>query len=286
MIKYNQIKEIPKDVILQKLQEFMLEDMPNGDKTSDPIFPDTAITTAYFEAEEDFVLSGGILLPYFFGDNYKLEILKKDGELIRNGEVIARVTGPARKILALERTILNLMQRMSGIATITHKMVEVAKPYGVIILDSRKTTPGLRVFEKYSVAVAGGQNHRYNLSAGVLIKDNHIKAAGSLRRAIELIKSHNFGLPIEAEVESDEMIKEAIEAGVDGLLLDNYSPDGIRHCVDLVRNQLGRKDIFLEASGGINFSNLADYVQTGVDAISSGMLTHSVKSANLHLEIE
>lgn len=286
MIKYNQILEIPEEIIKNKIQEFILEDMPEGDKTSDPIFADDMQATAYFQAEDDLVLSGNILLPYFFDTSFKLEILKNDGENIKNGEIFAKITGSAKYILSRERIILNLMQRMSGVATMTAKYVEIAKPYAVKILDTRKTTPGLRIFEKYSVAVAGGQNHRYNLSTGILIKDNHIKASGSITKAIDSIKARHFNLPIEIEVENDDQIQEAVKCGVDGLLLDNYSPEGLIMAMDLIRNKLNDKNIFIEASGGINLSNLSEYVKTGVDAISSGALTHSVKSANIHLEIE
>lgn len=286
MILYKQIREIPEEIIKSKINECMIEDMPDGDKTSDPIFADEQKTTAYFQAEEDLVLSGNILIPHFFDNTFSIELLKKDGDFIKNGEIFAKVNGSARKILSFERTILNLMQRMSGVATITAKYVEIAKPFAVRILDTRKTTPGLRMFEKYSVAIAGGQNHRYNLSSGVLIKDNHIKASGSITNAINSIKSKNFGLPIEVEVENDEQIKEALSCGVDGLLLDNYSPDGLIKVMNLIRKQLNNSEVFVEASGGINLSNLSEYVKTGVDAISSGALTHSVKSANIHLEIE
>lgn len=286
MIKYEQIIDIPENIIKSKINEYFSEDMPNGDKTSDPIFENNEITSAYFQAEDDLVLSGSILLKHFFNSSFSIDIIKKDGDFIKNGDVFAKITGSAREILSKERIILNLMQRMSGVATMTAKYVTIAKPYNVRILDTRKTTPGLRIFEKYSVAIAGGQNHRYNLSSGILIKDNHIKASGSITSAINKIKSKNFDLPIEIEVENDDQIIEALKCGVDGLLLDNYSPDQLYDVMDLIRNKLSNKYVFVEASGGINLSNLKDYVKTGIDAISSGALTHSVKSANIHLEIE
>lgn len=286
MIKYDQILDIPQNIIKSKIEEFIIEDMPDGDKTSDPIFDNNEVTTALFQAEDDLVLSGTILLKHFFDESFKIETINKDGDFIKNGEIFAKITGSTKEILSKERIILNLMQRMSGIATMTAKYVSIAKPFGVRILDTRKTTPGLRIFEKYSVAIAGGQNHRYNLSSGILIKDNHIKAANSITAAINKIKSKNFNLPIEIEVENDDQIKEALKCGVDGLLLDNYSPDELYKVMDLIRNKLNNKEVFVEASGGINLANLNEYVPTGVDAISSGALTHSVKSANIHLEIE
>ena len=212
--------------------------------------------------------------------------MKKDGSSVCKGEIFARLTGSTLSILSRERIMLNLIQRMSAIATLTNKYVQIAKPFGVKILDTRKTTPGLRIFEKYAVAVGGGQNHRYNLSTGILIKDNHITAAGGITAALHRVHSQHYSLPTEIEVENEHQIIEAIEAGTDGLLLDNMSPDELMRSVKLVRSHRRGKDIFLEASGGINLDNLKDYVCTGVDAISCGALTHSIKNANLHLEFE
>lgn len=287
MIKYEQILTIPSEVISQKILEFIEEDLPKGDYTSGAIFADSSsVSTAYFQAQENLILSGGVLIPHFFTDKCKVEVLKKDGEYIKDGEIFAKVTGPTGLILSRERIILNLIQRMSATASMTKRFVVIAEPYGVRILDTRKTTPGLRIFEKYSVAVGGGQNHRFDLSSGILIKDNHIKAAGSITNAVNKIKAKNYNLPIEVEVENFEEITEALTVGVDGLLLDNMSPEVLIKAMELIRSFDSGNDVFVEASGGINLENLAEYVKTGVDAISTGAVTHSVKSANIHLEIE
>ena len=159
-----------------------------------------------------------------------------------------------------------------------------AKPNNVKILDTRKTTPGLRIFEKYAVTAGGGYNHRLDLSSGILIKDNHIKAAVGVAKAIEKIKRMNYKLPIEIEAENLKQIKEGLKAGVEGFLLDNMKPEKIINCVKFIRSQPGGRDIFIEASGGITLKTLKGYVITGVNAISVGALTHSAKATNIHIE--
>jgi nicotinate-nucleotide pyrophosphorylase (carboxylating) len=201
-----------------------------------------------------------------------------------NGEVICEIIGFAVEILTKERSILNLLQRLCGIATLTGKYVDIANPHGVKILDTRKTTPGLRHFEKYAVACGGGHNHRLDLSSGILIKDNHIKAAGSISDAIRNIKKIASDLPIEVEVEDFNDIREGLLAGADGFLFDNMSPERTIEAVKIVRNFENGEEIFIESSGGINLDNLAGYMATGINAISSGALTHSVKSSEMHME--
>ena len=177
-----------------------------------------------------------------------------------------------------------MLQRLCGIATLTKQHTQIGDKYNVKILDTRKTTPGLRLFEKFAVTAGGGFNHRLDLSSGILVKDNHIKAAGSIKDAIKKIKNENYDLPIEVEVEFEEQVIEGLIAGADGFLLDNQTPDNAKKLVKLIRNY-NDKYYFIEASGGINLTNLEEYVKTGVDAISIGALTHSAKSTNIHIEI-
>jgi nicotinate-nucleotide pyrophosphorylase (carboxylating) len=212
-------------------------------------------------------------------------MLVADGERISNGSIIAEINGNAREILTKERIILNLIQRMSAIATLATKYVDIAKPFGVKVLDTRKTTPGLRLFEKYAVAVGGAYNHRLDLSSGILIKDNHIAASGSISNALNNIKSMNLNLPIEIEVENFAQISEALVIGVDGFLLDNMSPALTIEAVKLIRSSKNGESIFIESSGGINLETLPAYVSTGIHAVSIGALTHGVKSADIHIEI-
>ncbi len=282
MIRYNQIKEIPLDYIKSKLDEYLEEDSPNGDVTTlSTVHPESS-SVALIIAKDDMVLSGRNVVEAIFDSNTNIEFYFSDGDYVTNGTTIAKIEGNSIEILRKERIFLNLIQRMSGIATITKKYVDIVKPHGVAVLDTRKTTPGLRMFEKYSVCMGGGQNHRYSLSTGILIKDNHIVAAGGVTEAVNNCKKYDSSLQIQIEVDEKEQIKNAIESGADGLLLDNMSPQYITECVAYAREI--KQDIFLEASGGINLSTIADYAPTGVDAASVGALTHSVKSADISLK--
>jgi nicotinate-nucleotide pyrophosphorylase (carboxylating) len=289
MIEYTQIRKLPEDYIIRKIKEFLDEDLPDGDITTESIFKKHHYSknhiTAILQAEEDLIFAGEQLLPYFFDNKCEIKLFAQDGNTIKNNEVIAEINGLSDLILSRERVMLNLLQRLCGIATLTKKYSDIAKPYSVKILDTRKTTPGLRLFEKYAVTVGGGYNHRLDLSSGILIKDNHIKAAGGIKNAIELAKSNKKNLKVEIEVENLQEIKEALEVGVDGFLLDNMNPQKTKEMVNFIRSN-GNKEIFIESSGGINLENLKDYVTTGVNAISSGALTHSVKSSNIHLEFK
>lgn len=287
MIIYPRITKIPEDYLKIKIAEFLAEDAPKGDLTTLGIYSQSRSIKAILQAQEEIIFAGEPIIREMFDQNeFDVKFFAKDGDLIKNADVIAEITGSASAILTYERVMLNSVQRMSGIATMTNKFVKVAEQFGVKILDTRKTTPGLRYFEKYSVSAGGGFNHRFDLSSGILIKDNHIRTAGSITNAVKLIKQKKYGLPIEVEVEDIPQIMEAIEVGVDGLLFDNMKPNDIIKRIELVRNSKNGKDIFIEASGGIKFSNLREYAETRVDAISSGALTHSVKSSEIHLEFE
>ncbi|MER3328976.1 MAG: carboxylating nicotinate-nucleotide diphosphorylase, partial [Candidatus Kapaibacterium sp.] len=277
-----QVKEIPKEYLINKLNEFLDEDSPNGDITTEGTVNPESKIVAQLIAKDNLVLSGRNVVEAMFDRNTKIEFFFSDGDSVTNRDLIATIEGNAIEILRKERIFLNLMQRMCGIATITSTYVEIAKPKNVIILDTRKTTPGLRMFEKYSVCMGGGQNHRYSLSTGILIKDNHIVAAGGVQEAVLGCKKLDSSLPVQIEVANKEQIPNAIESGADGLLLDNMSPDYLIECVKFARGL--RSNIFLEASGGITLHNLDGYVTTGIDAVSVGALTHSVKSSDISLK--
>jgi len=285
MIAYPQLKELPEDYIRSKINEFLSEDMPESDKTTEGIYKGSNPIKAYIQAEEETVLSGCNTIPYFF-DGCNCDVFYKDGSIVQKDEIIALISGDASDILKRERAFLNLFQRMCGIASMTSKYAAIAKLHNVKILDTRKTTPGLRLFEKYSVCNGGGFNHRLDLSSGILIKDNHIEAAGSIKKAISTIKEMNFSMPVELETENEEQIIEAMKYGVDGFLLDNMNRDETISAVKLIRGYPGGEDIFIESSGGITLNNLKDYVDTGINAISIGALTHSVKAAEIHMEFE
>lgn len=296
MIDYPRQLDIPKEYLIRKVNEFLAEDAPDGDKTTLGTVNKTNISVAIIQAEEELIFAGEPLFDVFFGDGYakdsfainsfKIERYFNDGEKVPQGGIICKVTGPSAELLQKERILLNLIQRLCGISTLTKKYVEIAEPYNVKILDTRKTTPGLRLFEKYAVAVGGGYNHRFDLSSGILIKDNHISAAGGVKYAIERLKQKGFGLPVELEVDNFTQIKEGINAGVDGFLLDNMPPEKTNEAVKLIRSYPQGDEYFIEASGGITLKTLGDYVGTGINAVSIGALTHSVAASEIHLEFE
>ncbi|MEI6091838.1 MAG: carboxylating nicotinate-nucleotide diphosphorylase [bacterium] len=262
----------------------MNEDIPEEDYTSLGTIPLENHATAYIEAQEDLIFAGFDVIAAFFDKSIEVEIFFQDGSLIRNKEKIAQFTGNLREILKIERSLLNLLQRLCGVATMTRKYVEAAGGK-IKILDTRKTMPGLRLFDKFAVVVGGGINHRLNLSTGILIKDNHIAGAGGIKPALIRIQSLEKHLPIELEVDNFEQIEEALQIGVDGFLLDNMSPETAKKAVEIIRAHKNGKTCFIECSGGITLENIPDYAETGIDAVSVGALTHSVIAANMHLEI-
>lgn len=284
MIEYPKYTKLPEEYIRRKINEFLAEDCPNGDITAEPIFTHNSSATAEILAEQELVFAGRDIVKIMFENSFETEILAEDGETVQNGRPIARITGNTAQLLLRERTLLNILQRLCGIATLTSRYVAIASPYHVKILDTRKTTPGLRLFEKYAVAAGGGSNHRLDLSSGILIKDNHLAAAGGVFQAVSKIRNAASGFPIELEAENFEQIEEGLNANVDGFLLDNMLPGQISKAVTIIRNHENGKYIFIEASGGITLDNLGEYVATGVDAISIGALTHSAKAVKIHME--
>jgi len=284
LIKYTQYKKLDPKYISSKIKLFLEEDIPEGDKTTESVPSLNKTITAEIQAVEALFFSGKQVLPFCFDDETVVNIFVNDGEEVLAGETIGQITGNSASILSRERVMLNLIQRMCGIASQAKAFSELAKPYGVKILDTRKTTPGLRLFEKYAVTCGGAYNHRLNLSEGVLIKDNHLQAAGSVKQAVEGIRKLNPLLLIELEVDNQSQIKEGLRAGVEGFLLDNMHPKQIKECVQIIRSFQGGKNIFIEASGGINMKNIHGYLQTEINAISIGALTHQIKSKDIRLE--
>lgn len=210
----------------------------------------------------------------------KVEFYCQDGDAVKKGQLMATVTGDIRVLLSGERTALNYLQRMSGIATYTHSVASLLEGSSIKLLDTRKTTPNNRIFEKYAVVVGGGNNHRYNLSDGVLLKDNHIGAAGSVTKAIEMAKDYApFVRKIEVEVENLAMVKEAVEAGADIIMLDNMSNEDMEDAIRIID---GRAET--ECSGNVTKENIARLVKLGVDYISSGALTHSAPILDISLK--
>ena len=284
MIEYPQYKKLSDEYIIGKIADFLVEDIPNRDITTESTTPDNSEITAEIHAGEKLVFAGSEIIPHCFGKNCQVTINHKNGAMLSKGDVIGVVTGSAREILSRERIMLNLIQRLCGIATLSHEYAEIAKPSNVKILDTRKTTPGLRLFEKYAVAIGGAFNHRLNLSDGILIKDNHIVAAGSVTNAIISARKKGIHLPLELEVDNFDQIHEALKTGVDGFLLDNMKPETIRSAVSIIRASQNGEDVFIEASGGITLENIHPYLDTGINAISIGALTHQAVSKNIRLD--
>ncbi len=259
------------------------EDVSNEDITTNSIISEKREGKVQLICKEDGILAGIEVFKRVFqllDENIKFSIQKKDGEKIKNKELIGEIYGDVRAILTGERTALNYLQHMSGIATYTNNMVELLKGSNIKLLDTRKTTPNMRIFDKYSVKIGGGYNHRYNLSDGILIKDNHIDAAGSITKAIKLAKEYApFVRKIEVEVENLDMVAEALEAGADIIMLDNMSPELMRTAVKLIA---GRAET--ECSGNISKESIEKIKDTGVDYISSGALTHSAPILDFSLK--
>ena len=262
MIEYPQHSNLPVDYVKKKIAQFLIEDLPGGDVTTKCTIAESATAFAEIQAADKMIFAGSEVIPHSFEENCKVEMKAKDGEKLHPGSVIGIISGNAQSILAGERVMLNLIQRLCGIATLTREYVEISAPYKVKILDTRKTTPGLRLFEKYAVTVGGAHNHRLNLSEGILIKDNHIQSAGSVANAIQMAQAANCRLPIELEVDNLKQIEEALQIGVNGFLLDNMPPEKISAAVALIHRHDKKGNILIEASGGINLSNFQSYLDT------------------------
>ena len=261
------------------------EDIGTGDITTLCCIPAENRSNAYFLAKESGVICGIDIAARVFSlvdENAIFTPLIKDGDTVNKGDIFATVAGPSRGILSGERVALNLMQRLSGIATATSKAVEAVSGAKARIVDTRKSTPGLRVLEKYAVRTGGGHNHRFNLSDGVLIKDNHISAAGGIANAVSAAKSSvPHVMKIEVETETLDEVREALDAGADIIMLDNMSLELMTEAVGLINGRA-----LTEASGNMGEKDLAEVAKTGVDVISIGALTHSVKSLDISLKFK
>ena len=270
----------------QLIRMALQEDITSEDVSTNAVMPTATRGTVDLIAKEDGVVAGLEIYARVFkilDEKTEIELHCKDGDEVKKGELMATVTGDIRVLLSGERVALNYLQRMSGIATYTRQVAKLLEGSNVTLLDTRKTTPNCRVFEKYAVRVGGGHNHRYNLSDGVLLKDNHIGAAGSVAKAVRMAKAYApFVRKIEIEVETLDQVKEAVEAGADIIMLDNMTPEVMKQAVELID---GRAQT--DCSGNITKENIQKIREIGVDFVSSGALTHSapildISMKNLH----
>lgn len=269
------------------IQAALLEDIADGDHTSLSTIPEAATGKARLLVKDDGILAGVELAMYIFkavNENIKMEVFMNDGDAIKYGDVAFHVTGPDRAILTAERLVLNCMQRMSGIATVTNEIVRKLEGTKCKVLDTRKTTPNFRLPEKWAVKIGGGVNHRYGLFDMILIKDNHVDYAGGIKKALlaaqNYLKTTEKDLPIEIEVRNLAELAEVLEiGGVIRIMLDNFSFENIHEALKIIDGRFP-----VEASGGITPETVRAYAECGVDYVSMGYLTHSVKSLDLSLK--
>ena len=259
------------------------EDITSEDVTTNAVMPKFSLGEVELICKEDGIICGLDVFARVFellDDTVEVNLLVKDGDFVKAGERMAIVRGDIRVLLSGERTALNYLQRMSGIATYTHSIASLLEGTGIKLLDTRKTTPNNRIFEKYAVRIGGGNNHRYNLTDGVLLKDNHIGAAGGIKQAVQLAKEYApFVRKIEIEVENLDMVKEALDAGADIIMLDNMTPEVMREAVSLIDHKAE-----IEISGNVTRENIERIKDLGVDYVSSGALTHSAPILDISLK--
>ena len=277
---YKQIKSIPKKIIIKKLDDFFKEDEILEDETSNIFIDPKTQTVVDFVSEFEGVFCGAEIIKNAFTEKCKVTNFIGDGFKVKPTMKLARVEGPAYEILRKERVVLNLVQKMSGVSTETSKYISKAYRKNIKILDTRKTTPGIRIFEKYAVKCGGGTNHRMSLKKGIMIKDNHIGANESVSAVLK--KAKNKKVPIQVEIDNRKQLKEAISFDIDAVLLDNMEPEEIKKCIQIIKEK--KENIFIEVSGGITLKSVNKYLIKGVDAISVGAIIHQAQFKNIKLE--
>ena len=259
------------------------EDITSEDISTNCVMPEYQKGQVELICKQDGIIAGlGVFCRVFelLDDTVEFDMRVKDGDKVTSGELMAVVTGDIRALLSGERTALNYLQRMSGIATYTNSVAKMLEGSKTTLLDTRKTTPNMRIFEKYAVKVGGGKNHRYNLSDGVMLKDNHIGAAGSITKAVKMAKEYaSFVHKIEVEVENLDMVREAADAGADIIMLDNMSPEQMREAIKIIDGRA-----LTESSGNVTKENIQKMIDVGVDYVSSGALTHSAPIMDISLK--
>ena len=277
---YKQITKITKTTIKQKIDLFFKEDDIKNDITTNTFIDKKTIITADFISEFSGVFCGGNIIENSFSEEVKVQVFIPDGFKVKPNMKLSTIKGPAHEILRKERVILNLVQRMSGVASETSLYASRGFRKNIKILDTRKTTPGIRVFEKYAVQCGGGTNHRFNLSRGVMIKDNHLGSNTTIKSTLN--KTKNSKTPIQIEVETKQQLQECLKHSIDAVLLDNMEPSEIKECIKIIKDS--NQKIFIEVSGGITLKTINKYLIPGVDAISVGAIIHQATFKNIKLE--
>ena len=284
MIRHKQYSKLDPEYVEKKLKEFFKEDNIEKDITTKAT-QNNKLTQAYFIAKEELVFAGKeIIIQAFKGCS--INQIQEDGSEVTKGEPIAMLSGPINIILQKERVVLNLIQRLSGIASNTRELAQIVGPHNIQLLDTRKTTPGLRVFEKFAVFVGGGTNHRFSLKDAAMIKDNHLVGNPNIKDAVEKAINENPGKDVQVEVDNTEQLQAALYSKATSIMLDNFSPKEVPAAINAVQQSEQGEEIYIELSGGITKKNLKDYCIKGVHGISMGALTHNIKSKDISLDLK
>lgn len=286
MIRHYQHKTLDPQLVYRKLEEFFKEDNIDFDITTISTQANMQKTVCHFTAKEDMVFAGKEIIIQAFIKNCSIRSIIRDGLKVKKGGVIASLMGPIDTILQKERVVLNLIQRLSGIATTTKKLAEKLEPHNIQLLDTRKTTPGLRVFEKFAVCIGGGINHRLSLKEAVMIKDNHLIGNPNIKDAVAKALSANPDKDIQIEVDTVKQLQVALETMATSVLLDNFNPKDLPEAIEFIRSSKRGDQIYIELSGGINKNNIEQYCIAGVDGISMGALTHNIQSKDISLDLK
>ena len=286
MIRHHQYTILDPKLVQQKLEEFFKEDNIDFDITTQSTQINTKMVLCHFIAKENMVFAGKEIITQAFIKDCLIDSIISDGAKAKKGDVIASLSGSVNTILRKERVVLNLIQRLSGIASTTNRLAEKLQPYNIQLLDTRKTTPGLRAFEKFAVCVGGGTNHRFSLKDAVMIKDNHLIGNPNIKDAVAKALSANPGKDIQIEVDTVEQLQIALDTMATSILLDNFNPKDLPAVIEIIRNSSRGNQIYIELSGGINKDNVDNYCIKGVDGISMGALTHNIKSKDISLDLK
>lgn len=285
MTRFIQHTKLLPDFVNQKLKEFFSEDCINSDITTQATQKEDHIVKAIFTAKEPLIFAGQEIINQGFID-CKINYIINDGETLNQGDIIAEIKGSIDKILKKERVVLNLIQRLSGIASITYELSQITKLYNIELLDTRKTTPGLRLFEKFAVTVGGGMNHRFSLKEAVMIKDNHLIGNPDISQSIAKAKDANPNKDIQIEIDTKKQLNKVLESQATSILLDNFKPHDLPDIIQNIRKHSKGKQLYIELSGGITAETLKSFCIKGVDGISMGALTHNIKSKDISLDIK
>ena len=284
MLLYKQINKLDPKQVSKKLELFLKEDIPAGDVTTDNVVLADTKEVFAITSREPMVFCGNPIIENIFSPDVKIKKMVKDGQRLLSGETIAILSGSNREILTKERLLLNMIQRMSGVSSMTSKFVQKLNNDQIKVLDTRKTTPGLRMFEKYAVFCGGGSNHRLNLSCGIMVKDNHINKITD--EVVRKLTNVSQKLPIQFEVDSPKQINPQNTSLVDAFLLDNMTPNKIKQCIEKIKLLKNKdKNIFIEVSGGVTLTNISKFNLKGVNGISVGALTHQSTNVDIGLDL-